>query len=212
VDSPWKPSCVVVAVGLIHMSSHGRLVEVCGDEARSIYAKQAGERPKRYRGADPFPSVAFFGLLRDGDALVAVGSDGLYRLDRLDCLRARPHGDKRAIGGERGDPAACPSMTPSQRASAMRPGVARCAHSARRAEPRRQRRCKRGRRADRATSTVVTVNARDERRAPERRVGTSRQAPRPLRRHRAKPGRFGVIEPTKQLLASRAEDSSPPGA
>lgn len=84
---PWKPSCVAAAIGLIHMLAHGRIVEICGTQVRQTFV-QASDR---YR-TDPrylaqvatgrFGSVAFFGLDAVGDTLVAVGHDGLYRLDR----------------------------------------------------------------------------------------------------------------------------------
>lgn len=84
---PWKPSCVAAAIGLIHMLAHGRIVEVCGTQVEQMFV-QASERSRtdpRYLAevaTGRFGSVAFFGLGAVGDALVAVGDDGLYRIDQ----------------------------------------------------------------------------------------------------------------------------------
>lgn len=80
---PWKPDCVAAAVGLVHFMSHGRLVEVCGKTVKRIYFKPYDDgldnKPKE-KTDEPFSTVAFFGLSRSPNGLVAVGIDGLYRL------------------------------------------------------------------------------------------------------------------------------------
>jgi hypothetical protein len=38
-DVPWKPSCVAVAIGLVHFLPHGRMVEMCGEDVQSVYFK-----------------------------------------------------------------------------------------------------------------------------------------------------------------------------
>lgn len=87
VTIPWKPACVAAAIGLRHMSSHGRVVEVCGSSVRQMFA-QASDRHRTApeylaeTAAGGSGSVAFFGLASAGEFLTAVGSDGLYRLDR----------------------------------------------------------------------------------------------------------------------------------
>jgi len=75
--SPGKPGCVVAAVGLVHFAAHGQLVEVCGDQISTLLS-----RPYQLTPPGPFDSgtVAFFGLARIGDSLVAAGHDGLYRV------------------------------------------------------------------------------------------------------------------------------------
>jgi len=84
---PWKPNCVAAAVGLIHMLAHGRIVEICGTQVEQMFV-QASERHRtapRYLAevaSGRYGSVAFFGLAAVGDVVVAVGHDGLYRLDR----------------------------------------------------------------------------------------------------------------------------------
>lgn len=69
-DLPWRPGCIVVAIGLVHVAEHGRLVEVCGDRVREIYRKDHANG-----------QVGFYGLAASNGAVVAVGSDGLYRLE-----------------------------------------------------------------------------------------------------------------------------------
>jgi len=84
---PWKPDCIVVAIGLVHMGlSYGRVAEVCGSRMQWLYFKEVGfdgsspaesaEKARRL-GIAP-PSVAFLGLAHAGDTLWAVGNDGIY--------------------------------------------------------------------------------------------------------------------------------------
>lgn len=40
-DEPWRPDCVAIAIGLVHFSPHGRIVEVCRDEVRRVYFKDS---------------------------------------------------------------------------------------------------------------------------------------------------------------------------
>jgi hypothetical protein len=85
--APWNSRCVVVAIGLVHFLSHGRLAEVCGDTVKRLYFQPLeldsrwGVAPDATRRDDePISTVAFFGIERVGDALWAVGIDGLYRI------------------------------------------------------------------------------------------------------------------------------------
>lgn len=85
--APWNSRCVVVAIGLVHFLSHGRIAEVCGDTVKRLYFMplkiddRMGPDPGVTRGeGEPFSTVAFFGIERVGDALWAVGIDGLYRI------------------------------------------------------------------------------------------------------------------------------------
>ena len=83
---PWKPSCVAAAVGLIHFMPHGRIAEVCGTGVETLFT-QASDRhrtdPKTLADVAQgrYGAVAFFGLAASQGTLVAVGHDGLYRLD-----------------------------------------------------------------------------------------------------------------------------------
>ncbi len=72
---PWKPGCVVAAVGLVHFRPRGSLVEVCGEQVRALLPRQVP-----VEGTNSKSSVAFFGVTATGNTLVAVGLDGLYRV------------------------------------------------------------------------------------------------------------------------------------
>lgn len=81
VVSPTDADCVWAAVGLVHMLSHGRIVEVCGTEVRRRYLKAFEYQPPRNQRDEGEPSntEAFFGLARSDGTIWAVGTDGLYR-------------------------------------------------------------------------------------------------------------------------------------
>ena len=84
-SDPWDQRCVVIAIGLEHFTSHGRIDEVCGDSVRSVYYKKhvAVIRPDcKQPSGEPCETVAFFGLARQGNEILAVGNDGLYRIKR----------------------------------------------------------------------------------------------------------------------------------
>ncbi len=83
VASPSNPSCVVAAVGLVHMVSHGRIVEVCDKTVRRLYFKPNDFQPSygELDDGEPASTTAFFGLTSAGDTVWALGTDGLYRFD-----------------------------------------------------------------------------------------------------------------------------------
>lgn len=99
---PWKPGCIVAAIGLVHFMPRGRIVEVCGDDVRRLYykpyEKQEFGAPKE-KGDEPFVTVAFFGLTREGDALWATGSDGIYRIDANGAAMLAPLPNFKKVGG-----------------------------------------------------------------------------------------------------------------
>jgi hypothetical protein len=76
---PWKPDCILAAVGLVHFLPEGHLVRVCGTKVTLAYSK-AIESGFEREGQSPNGSVAFFGLARQGDVLWAAGVNGLYRV------------------------------------------------------------------------------------------------------------------------------------
>ena len=92
VTSPAKPSCVIAAVGLVHMMAHGRIVEICSKSVRRLYFKPLDPQPPHNQLDDGEPSstVAFFGLARAGDTIWAVGIDGLYRFDGTTAPQFQP--------------------------------------------------------------------------------------------------------------------------
>jgi hypothetical protein len=85
------------------MMSHGRLVEVCGTQVRRLYFKPLD--PQFPHGSidegEPASTVAFSGLARRGQALWAVGSDGLYRFTEPRSPEFRPFPKFRNAGGYR---------------------------------------------------------------------------------------------------------------
>jgi len=99
---PWRPNCLAVAIGLVHMLTHGSVVEVCGDTIRPLYAKTytssmwAGFVNGR---APPTETVAFFGLTSSGDSLWAAGTDGLYKIDKHGAATVIALPSFRTVGG-----------------------------------------------------------------------------------------------------------------
>jgi len=98
---PWNPDCVAAVVGLVHFQPHGRVVEVCGDQVQRLYYKPYGNIRSAGRGKDdePFSTVAFFGLTREGDALWAAGIDGIYGIGPGGTAHFVPLPDFKDIGG-----------------------------------------------------------------------------------------------------------------
>ncbi|MCR5870600.1 hypothetical protein LRS12_07725 [Sphingomonas sp. J344] len=92
VASPSKPSCVVAAIGLVHMMSHGRIVEVCDTTVRRVYFKPTDHQPPYGKPdeGEPASTIAFFGLTRVGNTVWALGTDGLYRFDGASSPQFRP--------------------------------------------------------------------------------------------------------------------------
>lgn len=86
IPDPSNSGCVIAAVGLVHMTSRGSVLQICRDVVRSIYAKPCempllGPHDARTRAAYARCSEAFFGLVRAGDTLWAASNSGLYRRD-----------------------------------------------------------------------------------------------------------------------------------
>ncbi|HTV17069.1 MAG TPA: hypothetical protein VMG12_00320, partial [Polyangiaceae bacterium] len=76
---------------------------VCDDEARRLYVAPFGASGASLgseRGDEPGQTVAFFGLVRSGDALLAPGVDGLlYRFDGAGAPMTTPLPKLEAMGG-----------------------------------------------------------------------------------------------------------------
>lgn len=99
---PWNPNCLAAAVGLVHMMSTGGIVEVCGNQIRTLYTKPyTSDMWASFlkRHARPRETVAFFGLTSSGGVLWAVGVDGLYRIDRSGSATFTPLPRFRTIDG-----------------------------------------------------------------------------------------------------------------
>lgn len=80
---PWKENCAIAAVGLIHMGHpSGRIVEICRSEVQVLYSKPYFRANSSMPTGGISGEVAFYGLARRGDALVAAGMDGLYFIER----------------------------------------------------------------------------------------------------------------------------------
>lgn len=82
VASPWRSGCIVAAIGLVHFSPHGRIIEICDKNLRRLYFKpfemDSFDNTKLDDG-EPWSTVAFFGLARVGETLWSTGINGLYR-------------------------------------------------------------------------------------------------------------------------------------
>jgi hypothetical protein len=82
--SPRDDQCIAAAIGLVHMATHGRIVEVCGTKVRRLYFKEYGlegfKRVAASKDEEPFSTTAFFGLARQGNSLWASGIDGTYEI------------------------------------------------------------------------------------------------------------------------------------
>jgi hypothetical protein len=97
-SSPWNPKCAVAAIGMVHMSARGRLVEVCGDRIEPFYTKALPD-PSDPPGAKPLNEVAFFGADRADDTVWAVGIDGLYRFRDREPVDFTPLPAFQTVGG-----------------------------------------------------------------------------------------------------------------
>ena len=94
---PWKSGCIAVAVGLVHFGPRGGLVEICGDQIQSLYFNSI--EAIRVPGVRPtLDSVAFFGILRDGERLRAVGVDGLYSVGKEGAAEFSPLPTFKTVG------------------------------------------------------------------------------------------------------------------
>jgi hypothetical protein len=100
---PWNANCVAAAVGLVHMSPHGRIVEVCNNDVRRLYFKAYGDQPPNSGGNskndEPFSTVAFFGLAAGRDSLWATGIDGIYKLGEHGQAQIEPLPKFKEFGG-----------------------------------------------------------------------------------------------------------------
>jgi hypothetical protein len=92
---PWHPQCVAAAIGLIHFEAHGRITAVCPNGIAQLFAApdavDPGDSQEVAEAADGgYGAVAFFGLAATGNALIAAGHNGIYRIDANGTGTRRP--------------------------------------------------------------------------------------------------------------------------
>ncbi|WP_138918507.1 hypothetical protein [Nitrospirillum viridazoti] len=79
---PWEPrgrkGCLAMSVGLVHFAASGMIMTVCDGVARPLYKTLLVTPPGPLHNGDE--TVPFYGLMADGDALIASGLDGMYRI------------------------------------------------------------------------------------------------------------------------------------
>lgn len=95
---PWKPDCAIVAIGLIHFISHGRLLRLCEDEVNVLFEAASAEGWSFNSGKGPPQTVAFFGVAADSNTLVAAGNGGLYRIDGKAASQFKPLPPFKTVG------------------------------------------------------------------------------------------------------------------
>jgi len=81
ISDPQNKECVLVAVGLEHMMSHGRILRVCENDADVVFQKSY-EVGGLKKGAKLRMTEAFFGLVRGPDkALWGTTPRAFYRFE-----------------------------------------------------------------------------------------------------------------------------------
>lgn len=85
--------CVAVAMGMVHFSRVGRVGEVCGNKAKTLYQKTIQIPQYKVDGSE-----AFFGVSVVGQDLWAVGTEGLYRIGRDGTAELTPLPKPQEIG------------------------------------------------------------------------------------------------------------------
>lgn len=79
-----RPDCMLAAVGLVHMMSHGGVVRICGNDVSLAYAKPYTLDPNWHWDGkldrDKESSLAFYSMAanRGDDKAFAVAADGVY--------------------------------------------------------------------------------------------------------------------------------------
>lgn len=104
--SPWHEDCAVAAVGSLHISVKGRLLEICDRRVARLYFKRLDDdemwewiKRDRMYGGEPALTVGFYGFAQYRDELVALGYDGIYRFRTPATPRISPLPKPANIGG-----------------------------------------------------------------------------------------------------------------
>ena len=78
--SPWHKDCVIAAVGSLHMTVKGRLLEICDGQVTRFYFRRLDNddlwesiKKDPMEGGEPALTVGFYGFARYNDELVALG-------------------------------------------------------------------------------------------------------------------------------------------
>jgi hypothetical protein len=96
---PGKPRCIAASIGLVHMLSHGRIIEICDRAVRRLYLKaQPGEWGQKIKDGEPVASVPFFGLVANDAELWALGTNGIHRIDADGAAKVTPLPALRPVG------------------------------------------------------------------------------------------------------------------
>jgi hypothetical protein len=78
IPDPQNKDCVLAAVGLVHMMSHGSILRVCGASVSLVFEKV--DRVDDFRGGKMAETEAFFGLVPAEDGRFwGITSGALYR-------------------------------------------------------------------------------------------------------------------------------------
>jgi len=78
IPDPQNKDCVLAAVGLVHMLSHGLILRVCGEKVSLVFEKS--EMVDDFRGGKMKMTEAFFGLvLAEDGGFWGITSEALYR-------------------------------------------------------------------------------------------------------------------------------------
>jgi hypothetical protein len=80
-------------MGMVHFSRVGRVGEVCGTKAKTLYQKTIHIPQYNVDGSE-----AFFGVSVVGNDLWAVGTEGLYRIGRNGTAELTPLPKPQEIG------------------------------------------------------------------------------------------------------------------
>jgi hypothetical protein len=78
IPDPQNKDCVLAAVGLVHMMSHGNILRVCGASVSLVFEKV--DMVDDFRGGKMAETEAFFGLVPAEDGRFwGITSGALYR-------------------------------------------------------------------------------------------------------------------------------------
>ena len=98
---PWKPDCVVAAIGLIHFAPHGRLAEICGGRVERLYVGPCpapSDLLSTYSDGEPYCTEAFYGVVPSDGSLMSVGTSGISLVAENGTAQTQPLPRFRSLG------------------------------------------------------------------------------------------------------------------